>query len=181
MYWFVRIFTSISWTPVLHRFFVTVLFSRFAYTNLAPEAQKTISTQSIIPTFFFFTDFINLFMRDTERSRDIGRGRSRLSLQGACAELYPRTPGSWPELKVASCSTTEPPTCPHYSHLTDEKLRLREIAWLRVTTCAGMDKLRNLEQTDIDQTAASHQKTIFYNLSLLPRHFHFSISGEKSV
>ena len=29
-------------------------------------------------TYIFFKDFIYLFMRDTERGRDIGRGRSRL-------------------------------------------------------------------------------------------------------
>ena len=31
--------------------------------------------------FFFFNDFIYLFMRDTERSRYIGRGRSRLPVR----------------------------------------------------------------------------------------------------
>ena len=47
--------------------------------------------------YLSFKDFIYLFMRDTERGRDTGRGRSRLhagSLMGA--GLDPRTPGVTP-------------------------------------------------------------------------------------
>ena len=50
----------------------------------------------IIFASFFFKDFIHLFMRDTERGRDMDRGRSRLparspmwdliSGQGSCPE-----------------------------------------------------------------------------------------------
>ena len=42
---------------------------------------KVIAAIIIIKTlsfFLFLKDFIYLFMRDTERSRDIGKGRSKL-------------------------------------------------------------------------------------------------------
>ena len=39
-------------------------------------------------------------MRDTERDRDIGRGRSRLPPGSPMWEPNPRTPGSRPELKA---------------------------------------------------------------------------------
>ena len=63
----------------------------------------------IVPTFwgcdeetifykvlFFFKDFIHLFKKDTERGRDIVKGRSREPKTG----LEPRTPGSWLEPKT---------------------------------------------------------------------------------
>ena len=40
-------------------------------------------------TVFFFKDFIYLFMRDTERGRDIGRGRSRLPAGSPMRDLIP--------------------------------------------------------------------------------------------
>ena len=39
-------------------------------------------------------------MRDTERARGIGRGRSRLPMEEPDAGLDPGTLGSWPEPKV---------------------------------------------------------------------------------
>ena len=50
---------------------------------------------------------IYLFVRDKERGRDTGRGRSRLS-EGAGREAPSQTLGSGPEPK-ADCSTAEPP------------------------------------------------------------------------
>ena len=37
--------------------------------------------------FFFLKDFIYLFMRDTQRGRDIGRGRSRLPAETLMQDL----------------------------------------------------------------------------------------------
>ena len=52
--------------------------------------------------------FLNLFMRDPQRGRDIGRGEA-----GPCGEpnvgLDPRTPGSQPEETKAD---TQPPNHP---------------------------------------------------------------------
>ena len=42
--------------------------------------------------FLFFKDFIYLFMRDTEKGRDIGRGRSRLP---AGSPMWDLDPGPW--------------------------------------------------------------------------------------
>ena len=39
-------------------------------------------------------------MRDPERGRDIGKGRSRLPVGEPDAGLNPRTSGSWPEPKA---------------------------------------------------------------------------------
>ena len=47
-------------------------------------------------------------MRDTERGRDIGRGRGRLSAGDPNVELYPRTPGSCPEPKVDAQPLSHP-------------------------------------------------------------------------
>ena len=56
----------------------------------------------------FFKDFIYLFMIDTERSRDISKGkRSRLHA-GAEVGLNPGTPGSHPELKADSQLLSHP-------------------------------------------------------------------------
>ena len=49
---------------------------------------------------FFFKDFIYLFMRDKERGRDIGAGRSRLPAGEPDAGFSPRTLGSRPEPKA---------------------------------------------------------------------------------
>ena len=53
---------------------------------------------------FFFKDFIYLFMKDTERGRDIGRGRSREPDVG----LDSRSPGSQPELKADAQPLSHP-------------------------------------------------------------------------
>ena len=60
--------------------------------------------------FFFFKDFIYLFLRDTGRGRDIGRGRSRI-LWGAWCGPWSQDPGitTWAK---GRCSTTKPPKCP---------------------------------------------------------------------
>ena len=39
--------------------------------------------------FFIFKDFVYLFMRDTERDRDIGRGRSRFLVGSLMWVLIP--------------------------------------------------------------------------------------------
>ena len=54
--------------------------------------------------------FLNLFVRDTHRERDTGRGRSRL-LRGAWHGTQFQDPGimTWEEDR---CPTTEPPRCP---------------------------------------------------------------------
>ena len=39
-------------------------------------------------------------MRDTQRDRDTGRGRTRLPVGTPVQELDPRTPGSRPKLKA---------------------------------------------------------------------------------
>ena len=44
--------------------------------------------------FFFFEDFIYLFMRDTERGRGRGRGRSKLHAGRPMWDLIPRAMGS---------------------------------------------------------------------------------------
>ena len=41
-----------------------------------------------------------LFMRDTERGRDIGKGRRSRPCREPDAGLHPRTPGSCPEPKA---------------------------------------------------------------------------------
>ena len=52
-------------------------------------------------------------MRDTERGRDKGRGRSRLPHGGADAGLDPMTPGSCPEAKADAQPLSHPgaPMC----------------------------------------------------------------------
>ena len=40
-----------------------------------------------MPLLYFFKDYIYLFMTDTERSRDIGRGRSRLPVGSLMQDL----------------------------------------------------------------------------------------------
>ena len=52
-------------------------------------------------------------MRDRERGRDIGRGRSRLPAEEPDAELDPRTPGSRPEPKADAQPPSHPgvPVC----------------------------------------------------------------------
>ena len=49
-------------------------------------------------------------MRDTERGRDIGRGRSRLPAENP---MWDSIQGLWDHtLSQSRCSTTEPPRCP---------------------------------------------------------------------
>ena len=56
---------------------------------------------------FFFKDFIHSFMRDIQRGRDTGRGRSRLP-----ARTRSQDPRITPWAK-GRCSTTGPPGCPY--------------------------------------------------------------------
>ena len=55
---------------------------------------------NIYKFILFFNDFMYLFMRDTQRGRDIGRGRSRLPAGTPNVGLNSRTPGSPPESKA---------------------------------------------------------------------------------
>ena len=59
---------------------------------------------SLLGFFFFFKDFIYLFMRDTQRDRKAERHRQR-EKKAPCREpdvgLDPGSSGSCPELKVA--------------------------------------------------------------------------------
>ena len=52
--------------------------------------------------------FIYLFMRDTERGRDTGRGRNRLPVGKPGTGLHPRIPGSQPEPKTDSQPLSHP-------------------------------------------------------------------------
>ena len=58
---------------------------------------------------FFFKDLIYLFMRDTEKGRDTGRGRSRLP---AGTPKWDWIPGPQDQALSQRCSTTEPLRCP---------------------------------------------------------------------
>ena len=59
---------------------------------------------ALTPGYFFFKDFVNLFMRDTEREAETGRDRQR-EKQAPCWEpnlgLNPGSPGSCAGLKAA--------------------------------------------------------------------------------
>ena len=64
-----------------------------------------------------------LFMRDTERGRDSGRGRSKpltgSSMRDSIQDLIP---GPWDHALGSAkrrCSTTEPPRCPYSLVLMD--------------------------------------------------------------
>ena len=59
----------------------------------------------------FFNDFINLFLRDTERSRDIDRCSSRFLTGSLMWDSIPQL-GSCPEPKADRHSTAEPPRLP---------------------------------------------------------------------
>ena len=54
-------------------------------------------------------------MRDTERGKDTGRGRSRLPTEAQC-RTWSQDPGITPWAK-GRCSTTEPPRHPHTHYL----------------------------------------------------------------
>ena len=56
---------------------------------------------------FIFKDFIYLFMSDTQRDRDIGRGRSKL-LSGSLMQDSIIEPGSHPELKADTQPLSHP-------------------------------------------------------------------------
>ena len=61
--------------------------------------------------FIFFKGFIFLFRRDTERDRDIGRGRSSLPVGSL---IWDSISGPWDQPWAKSrCSTTESPRCPY--------------------------------------------------------------------
>ena len=60
----------------------------------------------------FLKEFIYLFIRDRERGRDIGRGRSRVPVGNPMKDSIPGPQDhDWSE---GRCSTTEPPRCPRY-------------------------------------------------------------------
>ena len=62
----------------------------------------------------YFKYFIYLFMRDTERGRDTGRGRR--SRRPAGSLMQDSIPGPWDHaLTKGGRSTTEPPRCPNFS------------------------------------------------------------------
>ena len=63
---------------------------------LGSDAYKQGLTLDVLRAWrdFFFKDFIYLFMRDTERTRDIGRGRSRLPA-GTGNLMQDLIPGPW--------------------------------------------------------------------------------------
>ena len=74
--------------------------------------KKNLSWLSFI--YLFFKDFLYLFMRDTERGRDTGRGRSRLPVRSLMWVLIPGPRDhdlSWRQM--LNCSTTEPPRRPY--------------------------------------------------------------------
>ena len=60
--------------------------------------------------FIYFKDFIYLFMRDTERGRDIDRGRSRLLAGSLMWDLISRLDHA---LGEGRRSTAEPPRHPN--------------------------------------------------------------------
>ena len=64
--------------------------------------------KEIIFFFFFFLKILFIHERHTQRSRDIGRGRSRLPCREPNAELDPRTPGSYPESKADTQQLSHP-------------------------------------------------------------------------
>ena len=69
------------------------------------------------PSFILFKDFIYLFMRDTERGRDIGRGRrSRLPAGARCGT--PSQNSGIPSWTEGRGSTGEPPRHPQVLPLT---------------------------------------------------------------
>ena len=51
--------------------------------------------------FFFFKDFIYLFMRDTEKEAETQAEGGAGSMQGARRGTHPGSPGSCPGLKAA--------------------------------------------------------------------------------
>ena len=52
-----------------------------------------VSLGIFLISFFFFYDFIYLSMRDTERGRDTGRGRSRLPSGSPMQDSIPKPRG----------------------------------------------------------------------------------------
>ena len=68
--------------------------------------------------FFVFYIFFNLFMRDTERGRNLGRGRGRLPARSLMWDLI-LVPRIMPWAKVR-CSTTEPLRCPPMNLVREE-------------------------------------------------------------
>ena len=58
--------------------------------------------------FFFLTFYLFIYSQETERDRDIGRGRSRLPVGKPDAGLDPRTPGSQPEPKADTQPLSHP-------------------------------------------------------------------------
>ena len=62
------------------------------------------------PIFFFFLNILFFFMRDTERGRDISRGRSRLPVGSPMWDSIPRPQDH--NLSKGRRSTTEPPSAP---------------------------------------------------------------------
>ena len=68
----------------------------------------------VLFNLFFFKDFIDLFMRDTERERQAetqAEGEAG-SMQGARVELDPGSPGSGPGLNSGGAKLLNHPGCP---------------------------------------------------------------------
>ena len=83
--------------PTILAYCFMCMHSYFCFKGMSYSALR-INKYFIFNLISIFKDFIYLFMSDTERGRDTGRGRSRLPAGSPMWDSIPG-PGSQPELK----------------------------------------------------------------------------------
>ena len=85
---------------------------------------KEANKLSWVMYFFFYKDFIYLFMRAGEREREREAETQAEgevgSMQGARCGTQSQDPGSCSEPKADRCSTTEPPRHPGHCDLVEK-------------------------------------------------------------
>ena len=84
---------------------------RYIFKKIKPRNQVNAKEAGVFEVrSFFFLRFIYLFVKDTEKGRDTGRGRSRLHVGCPMWDSIP-DPRIMPWAE-GGCSTTEPPRHP---------------------------------------------------------------------
>ena len=77
------------------------------HNSLPKKNYLNICSKDEVPSIFFEKKFY-LFMRDTERGRDMGRRRSRFLKRSPTWNSIPRTLGSWSEPKADAQPLSHP-------------------------------------------------------------------------